>query len=114
MLRTTTLYRPIGPTELELIEKSGFHAFPPRLPDQPIFYPVLDGGYAAQIARCWNAPAYGAGFVTRFEVNDDFLARYDVRTVGSRQHREYWIPAEDLDELNRNIVGEIEVIESYP
>jgi len=113
-MRTTTLYRPVGPTELELIEKSGFHAFPPRLPEQPIFYPVLDVKYAAQLARSWNAPAYGAGFVTRFAVNDEFLIQYDVRVVGSRQHREYWIPAEDLDELNRNIVGEIEVIESYP
>ncbi|MCU1279925.1 MAG: ADP-ribosylation/crystallin [bacterium] len=113
-MRTRTLYRPVGPTELELIEKSGFQAFPPRLPEQPIFYPVLDEKYAAQIARCWNAPACGAGFVTRFEVNDEFLSRYEVRTVGSRQHREYWIPAEDLDDFNRNIVGEIEVIESYP
>ena len=113
-MKTTTLYRPVGPVELKLIEKSGFHAFPPRLPEQPIFYPVLDKSYAAQIARCWNAPASGAGFVTRFEVNADFLSRYDVQTVGARQHREYWIPAEDLDELNHNIVGEIEIVASYP
>lgn len=113
-MRTTTLYRPVGPIELELIEKNDFRAFPPRLPEQPIFYPVLERSYAAQIARCWNAPASGAGFVTRFRVSDEFLSRYEVRTVGSRQYREYWIPAEDLDELNGNIVGEIEVIESYP
>jgi hypothetical protein len=75
---------------------------------------LLDESYAAQIARNWNVPATGAGFVMRFELSAEFLSRYDVRTVGSRQHREYWIPAEDLDELNRNIVGEIEVVESYP
>lgn len=38
---TTTLYRPIGPEELALIRDAGFRAFPPRLPEQPIFYPVL-------------------------------------------------------------------------
>ena len=113
-LETTILYRPVGSKELALIAASGFREFPLGLPEQPIFYPVLDVKYAAQLARSWNAPAYGAGFVTRFAVNDEFLIRYDVRVVGSRQHREYWIPAEDLDELNRNIVGEIEVIESYP
>jgi hypothetical protein len=86
MVRTTTLYRPVGPTELELIESSGFHAFPPRLPDQPIFYPVLDCRYAAQIARSWNAPAYGAGFETRFEVNDVLDSRRGSRRAQS-QHR---------------------------
>jgi hypothetical protein len=108
-MTTTTLYRPVGPKELELIVQNGFQKFPRRLTD---FYPVLDESYAEQVARCWNAPASGAGFVTRFEVKDEFLSRYGVQTVG--QHREYWIPGEDLDELNRNIVGKIEVIASYP
>ena len=33
------LYRPTGPTELALVEASGWLAWPPRLPEQPIFYP---------------------------------------------------------------------------
>ena len=48
------LYRPVGEYELRLIEASGFTAFPPRLPEQPIFYPVTDEAYAMQIARDWN------------------------------------------------------------
>jgi len=32
-----TLYRPVGQAEFELIRDSGFHQFPPRLPEQPIF-----------------------------------------------------------------------------
>lgn len=28
--------------------------FPPRLLDQPFFYPVLNEEYASQIARKWN------------------------------------------------------------
>lgn len=111
---TITLFRPVGPKELALIEAADFRAFPPRLPEQPIFYPVLEESYAHQIARDWNVKESGAGFVTRFAVRADFLARYDVQTVGSRIHREYWIPAEDLPHFNDAIVGRIDVIATYP
>lgn len=48
------LFRPIGAKELELIKRSGMTKFPPRLPEQPIFYPVFNADYARQIARDWN------------------------------------------------------------
>jgi len=108
-MTTTTLFRPVGPAELALIEKSGWKAFPPRLPDQPIFYPVLNEGYAIQIARDWNVPASGSGYVTRFEIDSAFVARYPKKIVGGRVHEELWVPAEELDEFNRHIVGVIEV-----
>jgi len=110
---TRTLYRPVGPKELALVRESGNREFPPRLPEQPIFYPVLNEEYATKIARDWNAgdPSTGyRGYVTRFRVRRGFLDRYPIQTVGSRVHQEYWIPAEDLPEFNRNIVGGIEVI----
>ena len=87
-MKTLTLFRPVGPKELALIEASGFSAFPPRLPEQPIFYPVLNEQYATQIAREWNVPQCSAGFVTRFAVDADFVARFAVRQVGSSVHRE--------------------------
>lgn len=107
------LWRPVGPEELALIRESGMRAFPPRLSGQPIFYPVLSGEYATRIARDWNVRASGAGFVTRFQVRRDFLARYPVREAGGRSHLEYWIPAEELGAFNAAIVGEIEVIAEY-
>ena len=110
---TTILYRPVGPKELELIAASGFREFPPRLPDQPIFYPVLNEEYARQIARDWNVKASGSGYVTRFVVRSKFLMRYPVQKVGSAIHQELWVPAEELVEFNRNIVGKIEVIAEY-
>jgi hypothetical protein len=73
---TVTLYRPVGPRELELIKTSGWREFPPRLPDQPIFYPVTNQAYARQIARDWNVKASGAGFVTRFAVNAAYIIRF--------------------------------------
>lgn len=115
--RTVTLYRPVGQAEHDLIVSSGFRAFPPRLSHQPIFYPVCNEEYAIQIARDWNTkdPASGyAGYVTRFTVRADFLANYAIKTVGSSDHQEYWIPAEDLAEFNAHIVGPIEVITQYP
>jgi hypothetical protein len=84
-----TLWRPVGPKELELIRQAKMRAFPPRLQDQPIFYPVLSEDYAIKIARDWNVPASGAGYVTRFRVKRAFLDRYEVQMAGGRQHLEY-------------------------
>jgi hypothetical protein len=113
MTKTVTLYRPTGPKELELVRASGFKRWPPRLPDQPIFYPVTNEAYAAQIARDWNVKASGAGYVTRFHVRADFMARYNVEKVGGAEHTEWWIPAEDLAEMNDNIVGTIEITQEF-
>ena len=109
----TILYRPVGPIQLKLIAASGYRTFPPRLPEQPIFYPVLNEDYARQIARDWNVPASGAGYVVRFALQKAFANRYPVQKVGSSIHQELWIPAEDLIEMNRNIVGLIEVIAEF-
>jgi ribA/ribD-fused uncharacterized protein len=109
----TILYRPVGPKELALIAAKEYREFPPRLPEQPIFYPVLNEEYARQIAREWNLPASGAGYVTKFAVKSEFLSRFTEQQVGASIHRELWIPAEDLEEMNQNIVGLIEVIAEY-
>jgi hypothetical protein len=112
---TTLLFRPVGQKEFELLQQSEFTAFPPRLPQQPIFYPVLNEEYATQIARDWNAKAgvEKVGYVTRFRVSSTYLSKYEVQTVGGSVHQEYWIPAEELSEFNRNIVGRIEVVSEY-
>jgi hypothetical protein len=110
---TTILFRPVGPKELARIVAGGYREFPPRLPEQPIFYPVLNEEYARRIACDWNTKDSGAGFVTRFAVRKEFLARYEPQQVGTVVHREFWIPAEDLSEMNRNIVGLIEVISEF-
>lgn len=108
------LYRPVGLKELELIAQADFKAFPPRLPEQPIFYPVLNFEYAEQIARDWNTKSNSfAGFVTEFQVEDDYIKQFDVHVVGSRIHQELWIPAEELEEFNRHIVGKITIQAAY-
>ena len=109
------LYRPVGPKELELIDASDYRESPPRQPEQPLFYPVLNEEYAAAIARDWNAgnPSIGAGFVTRFAVKNAYLSKFAVQKVGTEIHQEYWIPAEELAEFNANIVGKIEVIQEF-
>ena len=88
-------------------------AFPPRLPEQPIFYPVLTEEYAVKIAHDWNVPASGSGYVTRFEVRRDFLDNYSVQQAGGSAHSEYWIPAAELSAFNEAIVGEIEVVAEF-
>ena len=110
---TVTLYRPTGPQELELVRNSGYKRWPPRLPEQPIFYPVTNEQYAIEIARDWNVKASGSGYVTRFHVKKAFMDKYEIQKVGGALHTEWWIPAEKLEELNDNIVGDIEVIHEF-
>jgi hypothetical protein len=113
---TTILYRPVGRIELDLIREAGFRAFPPRLPSQPFFYPVLNEEYAVQIARDWNTKDEASGYegyVLKLEVRSEFLKRYEVHVAGDSRHREYWIPASELEEFNRNIQGKIQVIRVF-
>jgi hypothetical protein len=113
MNELVTLYRPVGPAELALVAATGYRRWPPRLPEQPVFFPVTNVEYAREIALRWNVTASGAGYVTMFRVNSAFMDRYAKHQVGGRNHVEWWIPAEDLDELNENIVGLIDVTEEY-
>ena len=113
MKSVVTLYRPVGPEELDLIKQSGWKAFPPRLPEQPIFYPVVQKEYAVRIARDWNVKASGAGYVTKFDVDAKYLSQFPVQEAGGRDHTEYWVPAERLEEFNEHIVGLIEVIAEF-
>lgn len=107
-----TLYRPMGLQELKLILDTGMRAFPPRLAWQPIFYPVLNFKYAAEIAAGWNMrdpEGDEAGVVVAFDLPVDYLSRFQVQTVGLAHHQELWVPAEDLDAFNQQIVGVIRV-----
>lgn len=107
------LFRPVNQAELDLIIRSNWKKFPPRLVGQPIFYPVLNEEYAEQITREWNIPRYGIGHVLRFEVKDEFLSKYDIQKVGLDHHLEYWIPSEDLEEMNGNIIDKIQLINTF-
>ena len=112
-MSTLTLWRPVGPAELDLLRAADWRAWPPRLPEQPIFYPVLNEEYAIKIARDWNVPAHGSGYVTRFEVDAAFAERYPVRQAGGRTILELWVPAEELPEFNAHIAGRIEVVHEF-
>lgn len=110
---TVTLFRPVNAQELTLIEETGWTRFPPRLPQQPIFYPVMNEAYAIQIAKEWNVPAYGVGYVVQFEMNKKYIDIFEVQNVGGPIHNELWVPAEELENFNSNIVGVIKVIGEY-
>jgi len=105
------LYRPVGLEELLLVYRSGLRCFPPRLPEQPIFYPVLGVRYAEEIARGWNATSGSmAGYVTEFELDEPYGHSFEAHQVGARAHQELWIPAESLDEFNSHILGQIRLV----
>jgi tetratricopeptide (TPR) repeat protein len=108
------LYRPVGLQELELIYDSGMKVFPARLSQQPIFYPVLNLEYARQVASDWNVKSgQFAGYVTQFKLEDDYASQFEKHTVGGSQHQELWIPAEEVEEFNKHIIGHIKVVEAH-
>jgi hypothetical protein len=112
----TTLYRPVGQTELDLIAVSSYQAFPPRLDWQPIFYPVLNQAYAEQIAKEWNTQdgfSGYVGYVTAFDLPTAYLLQFPVQNVGGEIHNELWIPAEELTNFNQQIVGQIKVVNQF-
>jgi len=109
----TVMYRPFGPRELVALAEANFTAWPPRLPEQPIFYPVTNSEYASDLTARWNVPEMGAGFVAKFRVRNEFADRYPIQQVGGKEHTEWWIPASDLDEMNRHLVGLIEITEVH-
>ncbi len=80
---------------------------------QPIFYPVVQKEYAVRIARDWNVTASGAGYVTKFDVDAEYLSQFPMQEAGGRDHTEYWVPVERLDEFNLHIVGPIEVVAEF-
>lgn len=115
-MKLVTLYRPVGQKELDLIRESGFRKFPPRLEWQPIFYPVTNQTYAEQIAREWNTKdefSGYAGYVLSFEIKEDYFKKYPVQNVGGEIHNELWVPANELEEFNNNIVGLIKIVNSF-
>lgn len=110
------LWRPVGSRELDKIRASDMRAFPPRLTDQPIFYPVLTFDYAERIAGGRNSVRkdHGfAGFVVTFEVDDAYVSRFPVQTAGGQDCKELWVAADELDTFNRNILGPIEIAAEY-
>jgi hypothetical protein len=114
-MTTVTLYQPVGMEELQAIKASDWTAFPPHDPEQPIFRPVADEAFAAQLARDWNAAhtTYRRGYVVRFALSADFLKAYENKVAGVRGHEEYWIPPEDLSLLNAAIQGHITVAGTF-
>lgn len=106
-----TLYRPVGPIELELIEKLDWKRFPPRLEEQPFFYPVTNIEYAKEISF-WNKNNYGIGYILEFKILETYILKYKIRCVGiPGLHEEYWIPANELEDFNDNIIDDIKIID---
>jgi hypothetical protein len=108
------LYRPMDMEELRLVYDTGMSAFPPRKPEQPIFYPVLSLQYANEIASKWNVQSGSAsGYVARFTLDDAYAAHFEPQRVGGSHHIELWVPSEELSRFNKYIVPTITIISAY-
>ncbi|MEN8671348.1 MULTISPECIES: hypothetical protein [unclassified Ketobacter] len=107
---TTTLFRPVGPGQLQAVLECDCRRFPARRPNQKFFYPLLHECFARRIAWQWHVLRSGVGYITAFEVITDYLQTLPVFTLGGPEHREYRIPAAQLEAFNDQIVGRIHVV----
>lgn len=107
---TVTLYRAVGPGQMQAILDRDCARFPARLPHQKFFFPLLTESFAAFIATAWNVPHSGAGYVVRFKVDAGFLEGRKAFRVGGPEHREYRIHREEFPLFNTAIIGVIEVV----
>ena len=81
------LYRPVGTKELALIEESGYTRYPPRLPEQPIFY----RGFIKQTLRTPKQPGrawmddspYGVVHCGTIYVEEDSYPRLAYEKLGT-------------------------------
>lgn len=90
--------------------------FPPRLSWQPIFYPVLNLEYAAQIASDWNTKdefSGYVGYVLSFDIPREHFQKFNIENVGAANHNELWVPAEELEEFNNQLLGPIRVEQAF-
>lgn len=110
---TVTLYRSVGPGQLKCIANTSWKRFPPRLHWQRFFYPMLHESFAHRIASQWNVEQSGVGYVLRFKVRKDYLEPLPIYIIGGPEHKEYRIAADEIDRLNENIIGDIEVLAVY-
>jgi hypothetical protein len=108
------LYRPMDIEELRLVYETGMKAFPPRKPEQPIFYPVLTLEYANEISQRWNAESQSAsGYVAKFNLDDTYGAQFESQKVGASHHVELWIPAAELSSFNEHISPPIVIVSAH-
>lgn len=110
-----TIVRPARTKERELIVQSSWRKFSPRLPDQPIFYPVTKQQFADMTARDWNVKHNDdhRRYVIRFEIKADAANICERQVVGERECEELWVSSEELPAFNAAIVGRIEVVAKF-
>ena len=108
------LYRPMDIEELRLVYETKLKNFPPRKPEQPIFYPVLNLEYANEIAKRWNSESQSASsYVARFTIDETYGARFEPQKVGGSHHVELWVPSEELSHFNEHISPPILIVSAH-
>ncbi|WP_163832084.1 hypothetical protein [Spartinivicinus ruber] len=112
-MKTTALFRPIGPEQFEALKNLGFSQIPSHVFGQKFFYPLLHESFAKQIAQEWYLPKHGQAYVIRLEIASSYLEQFEVKRIGGPEHTEYRIPIEEQTNFSRELVGNIEIVAEY-
>lgn len=110
---TVTLYKSLSPVQLATVINTDWRSFPTSLPDQKNFSPKLNKSYAEMLARQMEAAYHTAGYVVAFQLQKSFIDQFELQTISYQEHYEYRIPVNQLEQLNRALIGQIKLVSAF-
>ncbi|GEM_PF-1347220 len=99
------LYWPVNHDMLEAIESMGWKKFP----EHYLCNPVLNEGYAVQISQELDAVACPIAYICEFELLISDLEAFSIKQSLNIYHQELEINDQNLESLNKAILGQISV-----
>ncbi len=103
-----TLYRAVNAEELAALQSLRWKGFPPCA--EAAFYPALNARFALDFIHSQEGGKKPALYLTRFQIHAGYVRSFEVQTLSGEVHDELWVPAEEWENFNRNIVGRIAVV----
>ncbi len=110
---TQAVYQAIGPHQLAALIHTDWRRIEPGWGGQRFTYLKQQQRYAEMIARQWEVPLHGAGYVVRIVLPEDALRQYDLETVAYEEHLEYRVPSVELADLSRELVGAVQPVAAF-
>ena len=110
---TIALYQAMSPQQLAALIRADWRRIEPDQGGERFFYLKINQRYAEMIARQWEVPLHGAGYVVRLILPEPVMKYFDLETVAYEEHLEYRVPTCELDRINHHLVGEVSIVSAF-
>jgi hypothetical protein len=110
---TLALFVALCPQQLAALIRADWRRIEPGRGGEHFIYLKLNQRYAEMMARQWELPLHGSGYVARIVLPQNVLSHYDLETVAYDEHLEYRVPVCELEHINAALVGEVQVVAAF-